>query len=374
MNTPDVVLIGYYGQGNFGDDILMVVAHALAQKILPGAEMALRIGTSATYPEKLLGSCIGRLPFGTRGQHRLIVHGGGGTFFDFSSHNLMHQLANTMMLAGGVSTFVRIESALRHAVNRQRLSARTRFGLGLGIGTFSPGSPKLLEALSVLSDFDALWVRDHDSVANLSRLGVSPTVVRGSDLAFLWEHWCPPSLVLAQPVARSARPRVGVILRDWPTSSGMTFAQGIKPVLEALSKCYELTLLSLDPATDAGTLRALPDFPRVIWQPESMNIGDFVSKMADQDVLLTSRAHGAICGACLGRPSVILGIEPKLKAVHEILPNATRLLELPLQQDSIIDQIEQALAIPLDSIAADVLRNRSESEMAMASILAISNP
>jgi polysaccharide pyruvyl transferase WcaK-like protein len=374
LSTPDVVLLGYFGRGNFGDDILMVVAHALAQQMLPGAQIALRIGSSTNYPEKLLGPGISRIPFGTRDRHRLVLHGGGGTFFDFATHGRLHRFANALMLSAGTRTLVQIEGAIRQIVGRQRLSARTRLGLGLGIGTFTPGSPKLRDALPVLADFDALWLRDADSVANLARLGVSPPVVRGSDLAFLWEHWCPPELALARSRQKTARPRVGVILRDWPVGSGISFAQDFAPVLERLSKHYELTLISLDPETDSGTLTALLHLPHVVWRPEQTSIGEFVKEIAEQDVLLTSRAHGAICGACVGRSSVILGIEPKLKAVHAMLPEATRIVMPPYRKDAVICKIEEALAISLDSVAADAQRNRSESQSAMNSLLERLNP
>lgn len=352
----------------------MVVAHGLARQMLPDARIALRIGTTATYPNRLLGTNIEFLPFGTRDKHRLILHGGGGTFFDFTSHGAFHQAANALMLAGGSDVFIRLENVLRQLAGRPRLSARTRLGLGIGVGSFTPGSPKLRVDLPVLADFDALWLRDAESFTNLSRLGVAPPVVQGSDLAFLWDHWCPPSLVLAPRPIRPACPRVGVILRDWPLGGSSVFAQQIAPVLERLSERYELTLISLDPATDAGTLAAFHSLPQVIWSPDQMNISDFVERLADQDVLLTARAHGAICGACVGRPSVILEIEPKLRAVHTMLPGATRIVPPPYDPDIVVIRLEEALAIPFDCIAADALRNRTESERALAVVLERLNP
>jgi polysaccharide pyruvyl transferase WcaK-like protein len=314
------------------------------------------------------------LPFGTRARHRLILHGGGGTFFDFVPHDPLHRAANALMLAGGTEAFIRIEAALRRIAGRPRLSARTRLGLGIGIGTFTPGSPKLREVLPVLNDFDALWLRDAESVVNLSRLGIAQPVVRGSDLAFLWDHWCPPGLALAPPPARPARPRVGVILRDWPVGSGAAFAQRILPMLERLSASFELTLISLDPSTDAGTLSALPALPQIKWAPDRMDIHAFVEMLAAQDVLLTARAHGAICGVCVGRPSVILEVEPKLRAVHAMLPGATRIVSPPYDPEIVVARLEEALAIPFDRITADALRNRAESERALAVVLERLNP
>ena len=370
----DVVLVGYYGRGNFGDDVLMVVAYALARQMLPGARIALRIGTPATSPARPPAPGVARLPFGTRDRHRLVLHGGGGSFFDFAPHRLLDRATNAVLMVRGAAAFVRLDKNLRRLVGRPRMSARTRLGFGLGIGTFTAGSPKLREVLPVLADFDALWLRDTESVINLSRLGVALPVVCGSDLAFLWGHWCPAELALAPPPARSARPRVGVILRDWPVGSGAAFAQRIAPVLERLSVRFELTLISLDLATDAGTLSALAAFSRVVWAPDRMGIPEFMEKIALQDVLLTARAHGAICGACVGRASVILEIEPKLRAVHTMLPSATRLVPPPYDPETVIAQLEEALAITSDCIAADVLRNRTEAERALAVLLERVNP
>lgn len=370
----DVVLAGYYGRGNFGDDVLMVVAHGLARQMLPGSRVALLTGTSASYPERLLGIDVERIPFGTRDRHRLILHGGGGNFFDFAAHSSLNRAANAVLLAGGSKAFVRFDRYLRRLVNRPHLSAHTRLGLGLGIGTFTAGSPRLRDVLPVLADFDALWLRDDESIKNLTRLDVVPPVVRGSDLAFLWEHWCPPGLVLAPAPARKARPRVGVILRDWPVGSDGSFAQRILPGLERLKERFELTLISLDPVADAGTLGALPHLPHMAWLPDRMSISDFAGELAGQDVLLTARAHGAICGACVGRASVILEIEPKLRAVHAMLPRATRIVPAPFEPHAVIEQIDEALAITPNSIAADASRNRDESQHALETVLKSLNP
>lgn len=363
------MLLGYYGQKNFGDDVLMAVAYQISQQIMPGASIALRTSTSETYPTKLLGASISHLPFGTRDEHSLIIHGGGGTFFDFGRHTLAHRLRNKALFAAGTTAFLWGERRLRLAMGKPRLAAQKRIGLGMGIGTFSAGSPKLLEALPVLEDFDALWVRDLQSRSNIERLRISPPIIEGSDLAFLTDGWCPSSLRLSQPPSRPARPRVGVILRDWPTASGTAFGQRIAPTLEYLARQYDLTLISLDQNTDQGTLQALRHLPQVIWQPDRDSFEDFATKLVQQDVLLTSRAHGAICGACVGRASVILEIEPKLSTVHAMLPRASRLIAPDSNGAEVAKTIEEALSIPLDAIAADVYHNGAASKSALNSVV-----
>lgn len=369
MTIPDVVLVGYYGRGNFGDDVLMKVAHGIARSIRPSASIGVRLGSAVSYPSRLIGEEITSIPFGTSNKHQLIIHGGGGTFFDFTPHSLAARCVNSLLLAGGARGFVRAERTLRSVTNKPRMSARSRIGLGLGVGTFTPGSNKLLEALPILADFDHLWVRDPKSKANLEHLSVGPSAIVGSDLAFLSDHWCPTDLRLKPRTKLGSRPRVGVILRDWPVGSGPSFAGAFRSAISALSARHDITLISFDSTTDAGTLGAFTDLPQLLWDPISTDFASFSKILSQHDVLLTSRAHGAICGACLGRPSVILEIEPKLAAVNAMLPNSTRLARADSDAASIVSLIEEALSISIDSIADDVMRNRALSESALSKIV-----
>lgn len=369
MTAPHVVLVGYYGRGNFGDDVLMTVAHGIARVVLPGAAIAVRVEAGVSYPSRLIGEKVISIPFGTREKHRLIIHGGGGTFFDFKQNSLLARCGNSLLLSGGVRAFVHAEKALRLVANKPRMSAQTRIGLGLGVGTFTSGSSKLLEALPLLADFDHLWVRDQGSKSNLEKLSVGPLAIVGSDLAFLSDDWCPVDLKLAPRAKRGGKPKVGVILRDWPVGSGPNFGEVLRPIMMTLSQNYDITLISFDPTTDSGTLYALKELPQQIWDPQSSNFASFSKMLSGHDALLTSRAHGAICGACLGRPSVILNIEPKLAAVHAMLPNATRLVRPSANAVSIAILIEEVLAIPIDSIAEDVMFNRASSENALKNIV-----
>lgn len=368
LTTAEVVLVGYYGRSNFGDDVLMVVAHRIVRQLMSTARIGLLLGTAVTYPERLLGEEITRIPFGTRDRHRLIIHGGGGTYFDFSQHGLRDRAANAILFSVGSRAYVTAEAALRSVVGRPRMSAETRLGLGMGIGTFSSGSPRLRESLPVLADFDALWLRDAESSTNLLRLGIRPPVVLGSDLAFLWDTWCPPHLALKPAPVRNGRPRIGIILRDWPTGTGGSIARSLRPAIDALEERYDLQLISFDSSTDIGTMAELSHLPGAQWRPDESDIASFAEILAQQDVLLTARAHGAICGACLGRPSIILDIEPKLANVHRMLPDTTRLIHPGADSEALSEKIQDALAIPATQIEAEVCRNRKASERALANV------
>lgn len=368
MIKDNVVLLGYYGRGNFGDDILMVVTHRIIRELLPKVKICIRLAEPIPYVSHLTEENIGFIPFGNRDQHRLIVHGGGGTFFDFAEYSISRKIINTILLSAGSTTFVKCEKWIRQVAQRPRMSAERRIGIGLGVGTFTFGSSKLLEVLPVLADFKLLWLRDQQSQSNLKRLGIHPPVILGSDIAFLWNYWCPSNLLLAKQPKESVRPKIGVILRDWPVGSGDHFAKRVMPSLNLLSENYDLTLISFDKSTDKGTLKFLRNFPQITWQPDKMTISDFASILSEQSLFLTARAHGAICGACLGRPSVVLEIEPKLATVHSMLPNTTRLAPLDIQPEILINCIEEVKAISLATIENEVLQNHKICQYALSQI------
>lgn len=370
VDKIDIVLIGYYGKQNFGDDVLMLASYEIARKLAPDARIGL-LGTKEQYVTKLINGDVGSVPYGSRRTYQLIVHGGGGTFFDFAEHDLSSQAINRAALALGPKVFVMLDTLVRRLTRKQRMSSRARIGLGLGVGTFSPGSPALLSSLPTLLDFKALWVRDPGSIDNLKAIVKSAPTIQGSDLAFLHKAWCPREFALAARPPRNGRtrPLIGLVLRDWPAQDGGQLARNLRNSVEALSRNYRLRLVSLNPNSDRETIKTFPDMEHLLWQPESINMSEFLKGLAEHDALISARAHGAICGACLGLPTVILGIEPKLSAVHSMLRNSSQFVAEPFSKEALCTGVERALMVDDASIASDVERNSDASEEALNKII-----
>ncbi len=77
---------------------------------------------------------------------------------------------------------------------------------------------------------------------------------------------------------------------------------------------------------------------------------------------MSSRAHGVICGAVLGIPSVLIEIEPKLRTIHEMLPQSTVLHppdELSLQ--ALLRAIDAMLECEKSVLFAEVEHNRLQA-------------
>ena len=93
---------------------------------------------------------------GNREHYDFIVHGGGGTFFDFNQYSIFNQLINKFMQNIGYKNCIRIDKVLRKLLNRNRISSYKRVGWGIGVGTYTSGSKKLRDNISTLLDFNTI--------------------------------------------------------------------------------------------------------------------------------------------------------------------------------------------------------------------------
>ena len=184
-----VLLVGYYGKGNFGDDVLLKVTHGIVRKWRPDAEISILCDHyKEDYLPALIGEKVRIIQPGNRECFDLIVHGGGGTFFDFEQGSFFDLCINRLIRLLGFKNYVLLDRFVRDKCGKQRLSAKKRLGWGGGVGTYTSSSKKLRHHIPTLLDFDVLAVRDSTSLRNLERFYLSGHTLLGSDLAFMKDY------------------------------------------------------------------------------------------------------------------------------------------------------------------------------------------
>lgn len=367
-----VIIVGYYGRGNFGDDVLLSVTAAVLRRWLPAARLhVLSAAPDPSYVRSMLGGDVALVGYGERDHFDLVVHGGGGTFFDYGNYGFRDRSIGRLVDFIGYRRFVAAEHTMRALTARPRLDGKMRLGLGVGVGSYTAGSAKLRNSLPALLGFTYLGVRDPTSLANLEHLGLAEPARLGADLAFLSEYWLTD---LPKPQQSSARPRLGIVLRDWPAPGAADpLREALLAFLPELALHYEINFLTFEADHDPATIKAVKGtWPHRIWRPRNGDsIGAFAAELGRQQLLVTSRAHGAICGAVLGIPSLIIDIEPKLRTVHEMLPNATRLVSPdPRGLGEWPSHLQALRSIEPAAIAADVANNRARAGRMVSEALA----
>lgn len=331
----NIILKGYYGFGNLGDDILMLSAYGWLHENYPEAKI--RISTNsdhASYIPKLISAPIEIISNHESVQADWIIHGGGGVYFDFKKGGIKYKWLNSLIKLIGLKGFQKIYKKYRSI--RGTLGAQTHFrgGFGIGVGTYTPSSQRLYSDILDLLDFRFLLVRDEESVKHLLKLNVSCPIEVASDLAFMDGYWKPKEIS-----TNKSKKIIGFVLRDWIHDDHADFSV-IKEVVDELrSKEFEVQFFSFDRYSDSAYLQHFAEYGILSWDPHHQTISSFLKKLNECSLVITSRAHGAIITACLNIPAICLEIEPKLKHVSALLKHSSLLVSKPFDKDKLIDTI-----------------------------------
>lgn len=319
-----IVLKGFYGFGNLGDDILMITTHNVVTELFPGYEiMICSESHNPGYIHKLLGNSIQIVKGNTGIRAGWIIHGGGGVFFDFRAGVARFRWLNNAIRGVGYGLYRSAHTLYQRLKGYQTIEAKFRAGIGIGVGTYTPSSSKFQQDILVLSDFDFLMVRDEDSVRNIRHLGLGYPVYQATDIAFLHERWSKPETVVA-----NASGVIGFVLRDWTFDSHAYLDTMLHAARQLAAQGYALKFYAFDQNSDQHFVEKFSkEFSVLVWDPNHMPIQDFLQEMSACGLMVSSRAHGAIVSACLGIPVVCLAIEPKLVQISAMLPQGSRLVQ-----------------------------------------------
>jgi polysaccharide pyruvyl transferase WcaK-like protein len=330
-----VVLKGYYGKGNLGDDILMIVSFQLAKDLFGKSQILIcSDGLYAAYINKMLRD-VEVIKSNERINVDWIVHGGGGVYFDFEQGNKMFALLNFIVRLISYNNYRKIYFLIQSIRRNIGIKAKSRIGWGIGIGTYTNSSKKLYADILSLIDYKYLLVRDKESIDNLAKYKVSYPIRLGTDLAFL-DHFWNKSKIQSKGVNRKT---VGVILRDWPLDehSHLHIMRGVAIDLER--KGYQLKFFSFDLQADKYYLNLFSNYEMFQWDPFNITLESFLHQLSEVDWIVSSRAHGSIISTCIGIPVVSLGIEPKLKNVSEMLSYSSLYIASPFEKDVLVDTL-----------------------------------
>jgi len=360
-----IILKGYYGFGNFGDDILMVTTYWLLKDIFPSDQIIVcSENPGAQYIELLCEKSVPVVNSNSGLHADWIIHGGGGVFFDFNEGPPKYYWLNQLIKFIGYASFRETYNAIKRLTGNRGIEAKFRAGLGIGVGTYTPSSMKFYTDIVSLSDFDFLLVRDEESKAILERYKFKYPIHLGTDLAFLSRFWNRSSIS-----SKSKDDTIGFVLRDWQYNDNAYLEVVLKVLLALQSQNRRLKVFSFDKKSDQFFIKKFSHhFPMTIWDPQQIKIEDYLSELSECSIVVTSRAHGAIVSACLGIPSLCLAIEPKLQKVHEMLKNCSRLIE-PLDPNRImaaVDEITTNQKTFQKAAALDVEHNADIMKQGMA--------
>jgi len=307
-----VVISGYYGFGNCGDEAVLFAAIHCLKELKPDIEITVLSNNPAETSEL----------YGVNAVQR------------WSPLKVLSAILSCdMLISGGGSLLQDVTSAESLIYYSAVIQCAQFFGKKVFI--YSQGIGPLLKKMTrhhvarVLGRCCEITVRDERSATLLAEMGVKPPVTVTSDpvMALSRDSFKPADIdttlaALEIPAANSGegnreRPLLLAIIRPWAENSH------IVPVAHYLdTQVIDGWDVLLVPAyyeqdNDIMTMIGKQMTQRHHILTEPLTAHEFIALVASADCVLSMRLHGLICAMAMGVPMLALSYDPKVDAFME---------------------------------------------------------
>lgn len=317
-----VLVVGYYGFGNTGDEAILSALVRGLRRRLPSVRLVAASGDPGqTRQRHGIEAIPWRDPLSLSEAVRssdLVVIGGGGLFQDYGGVE-----AGTLLTPkhGGVTFYA--GPAVLAALAKKPVALH-----GLGFGPLESADARRIVG-AVAGGAVRASVRDEASRALLGELGVSgDRIAVTADPAFLLssEHVRPEDVLIGMGLEPRA-PIVGVALRPWSRGADpAAWEPAVAAALDAFVERTGATLLFVpfekSPWTDdddfalaSRVRRRLAHGDRAAVLSGLLAPQDTASLLAGCDLVVAMRLHAALFAVSGGAPCVAIAYDPKVEAL-----------------------------------------------------------
>lgn len=303
-HRPEILLYGWFGEGNVGDELILSSLVGLVRQAMPSATISVmgsKPSQIAQYHshEKINGVISTYVDHRPRSIARTLKHGAGAVL-----HNL-HSPDAVIMATGGALSDWNYDSAipiidLINCWGRHKVPIYM-FGIGAGPIT-KPGSQQRF--FGPLSKVEVITVRDEYSKNELEKLGLN-NVRLTQDVVFAAGNLCDKKT--KHYLDRSVH-TIGVVVapvcRETPEVYER-YVANLKCALSILADTYEVTLIPFQKSYDLLLMRELRNSDRRIKLFEGGDdIRATLAEFEHQDLIIGMRFH-AIVKSLMNRKHVI---------------------------------------------------------------------
>lgn len=299
MTAPKIVISGYYGFGNAGDEAMLSAIVRSVRALYPGASITAISGdpgkTASIFHIHAVHRFSGPAILQALWQSDLLISGGGSLLQDVtSSRSLFYYLSIIMM-----ALFLR----------------KKVFLYAQGIGPVHRGWPRRLLAW-VLNRVSAITVRDESSKTFLASIGVASdvTVTADSVLSLPQVSLEEGKTILEEAgIDRTKGKVIGISVRSW--QDGTSWAEEFHAYVKAVEeKGCQVVFIPMQYPDDAAAAECIADGTgenaHVLKRP--LSVEDLMSVIGNVDLLIGVRLHALIFAALMHTPFIGISYDPKI--------------------------------------------------------------
>lgn len=356
MKHKKVVICGYYGFANAGDEaMLMAVIDALSD-IQPNLDITVLSGNPEETAARHGVKAVHRLnmPAVTYAMAKsdIVISGGGSLLQDVTSKRSIFYYLGIMQLAKWLGKPVML--------------------YGQGIGPIKGDFARKMTA-SVCKQVDLITVRDKKSVQVLVELGISEQVIiltADPVMAMNPVDKYSGRMILREYGMEGSKPLFGISARDWKSLS--SFKQVLADVADRLIREYHgrVVFMPLQYPDDLAVSKEIASLMKekedVAIIEKRCSISDFLSLVGNMELLLSVRLHALIFGAVMRVPVIGISYDPKIDGFLEGIKSKSLGDLAEITVEKIMQKIEQVMKDPaysreqnscVESLRANALKN-----------------
>ena len=299
-HNPRVVISGYFGYNNAGDEAILTAMVGSLRRFVPGVEITVISGNPLQTAGQHRVETVGRADlagiYKAVGKADLLLSGGGSILQDVTSSRSLLYYLGVVVLAQLVGTKVMF--------------------FAQGVGPIVRPWNRWLTA-AVAKGVDLITVRETGSRETLENLGVvGPPVIVTADQVFALEPAAPErarEILVAAGVGRE-RPLVGIALRHWRQEENYKVA--VARAADDLVARYgvEVVFLPLQAPADipvAQEVAGLMTAPAKVLTG-SYSAQELLAVTGELDLMVGMRLHALVFAAVQGVPMVGIVYDPKV--------------------------------------------------------------
>ena len=300
MKNKRIVIIGSYGENNFGDDALMFTLKNYFDLNFPENELLFKV--SEKFKPFFEKKQIKTIETNEILKTDVLIYGGGTQFFSFNNENF------NLIKLFYVYTFHVVIQFFKRIINSQIIIA-----IGVGLGPFNRFGHSL-EMKLFLKKFKIVFVRDKFSLnfcKNINDVNVEmyPDICYSSYFLNLIDD------NKNNILNRSDKKRIGIVVRDWNQAiEGNKYLDNVFNVANELSKNYEVEFFLFGGEKDFFSFEKLKktNYTYHSWDINKTEINDYFNILSSFDLIITSRFHAAVFANILLLPIICIDIDQKL--------------------------------------------------------------